>query len=374
MARLVFDLDRRKLRLFDWPTFFIVLALSCISLLFVFSATHSVAGRSHFSSYFLKQLFGVMSGIGIFFIAYSFDYRTLQRWGTIGYYITLLLLVFTLLKGSVGAWGGQRWINLGFTKFQPSELAKLLFPAFFVSTISSDDDDTAPLPRFLPVLAVLALSFLLILKQPDLGTALIVLFSGILLLWLAHIGRAFFIFLILLGAISAPIIWNHLEPYQKTRVVVLFGGGTSRQERYQIEQSQIAIGSGGFWGKGYLRGTQTRLNFLPASRTDFIFSVICEETGFVGATTVIFLFCMLFLRLLVKIALIENVSAQLLAIGLITPSLLSTIINIAMVLGLLPIVGIPLPFVSYGITHLWIGFAAIGWCTNIIARTSLVRP
>lgn len=372
MARLVFDLDRRKQRLFDWTTFSLVIILSCISLLFIFSATHNCATGSVFSKYFLMQLFAVVSGSIIYFIFFSLDYRALARWGTLFYYVILVLLVFTLITGSI-AKGGQRWISLGFIRFQPSELAKLFFPVFFATTIASADDETSKLPRFLPVLTILALSFLLILKQPDLGTSLIVLFSGILLLWLAHIGRLFFILFIGVGAISAPIVWSHLKPYQKTRVLVYLGGGASNKERYQIEQSQIAIGSGGFWGKGYLKGTQTSCKFLPESRTDFIFAVIGEETGFVGAATVIAIFCILFLRMLLQISAIGNVSAQFLAIGLITPLILSTVINICMVLGLLPVVGIPLPFVSYGGTHLWMGFAALGWCSNIIARATLVR-
>lgn len=370
MARLFFDCDRRKLRLFDWTSFTILLALSFISLLFVFSSTQSSPTEIVCSPFFLKHLFGILTGIAIYFLAFMLDYRTMQRWGTVCYYLTLILLTFTLVKGSAG-FGAQRWINLGFTKFQPSELAKLFFPAFFASAVASQDGELRP-RSFFPILVVLCLSFLLIQKQPDLGTALLVLFSGLLLLWLAHIGRAFFISLILICAISAPIAWQHLKPYQKNRIIVYFGGGASRQERYQIEQSQIAIGSGGLWGKGFLQGTQTRLRFLPVSRTDFIFAAICEELGFVGAALVILLFCTLFLRMLIQIANIGNVSAQLLAFGLLIPSILSSVINISMVLGLLPIVGIPLPFISAGSTHLWIGFASLGWCANIIARTSII--
>ncbi|MBN2267344.1 MAG: rod shape-determining protein RodA [Candidatus Babeliaceae bacterium] len=371
MARLFFDSDRRKLRFFDWTSFVILLILSCTSLFFVFSATQISIASISCSSFFIKQLFGVISGFGIFFLAFFFDYRTLQKWGTVGYYVTIILLIFTLVKGSVGM-GAQRWVNLGFIKFQPSELAKLFFPAFFATSVASDETGELKHRSFIPVFFVLGLSVVLILKQPDLGTALLVLFSGILLLWLANIGRPFFIALFIVSAISAPIAWHNLKPYQKNRIIVFLGGGTSRKERYQIEQSQIAIGSGGFWGKGFLQGTQTRLNFLPESRTDFIFSVICEELGFVGAALVIFLFGLLFLRLVIQIAFINNISAQLLAIGLLTPLIFSTVINICMVLGLLPTVGIPLPFISYGITHLWIGFASLGWCINIIARASII--
>lgn len=369
MKSLSLDLDRRKFRLFDWGSFYIILALSVLGLLFVFSATYKP--DEPISGFFTKQLFGVVTGLAIYWLMFSLNYKTMQQWGTVLYAATLGLLVFTLLKGSVGM-GAQRWINLGFIKFQPSELAKLFFPAFFASTLAPEETDEFHLPAFLPILAVLGVSFLLILKQPDLGTALIVLFGGIVLLWLAHIGRAFFIGALVLAALAAPIGWSHLKPYQKNRVIVFLGGGASRQERYQIEQSRIAIGSGGMLGKGFLQGTQIHFNFLPESRTDFIFSVICEEMGFMGAALVIILFCLLFLRALLQIAQIHLLGPQLLAVGLIAPVLLSAVINIGMVLGLLPIVGIPLPFISYGITNLWIAYACMGWAANIIARTAII--
>lgn len=375
MAWLVFDLDRRKFHLFDWTTFFIVVALSVIGLCFVFSATQSLATPGHCSTFFLKQLFGVSTGVLLFWLAFVLDYRTLQRWGTVAYYLTLVLLTVTLVKGSVGM-GAQRWVSLGFVKFQPSELAKLFFPAFFTTTLlarrDKDDDEGPGVSTFAYIVGVLMISAFLVLKQPDLGTALLLFFSGIILLWLANVGRAFFLLLLLFTASIAPVAWNHLKPYQKKRIEVFLGGGGTRRERYQIEQSRIAVGSGGFFGKGYLQGTQSRLRFLPESRTDFIFAVVCEEKGFFGAITVILLFSILFLRLLIRIASIPSFSAQLLAIGLMIPLALSAVINISMVLGLLPVVGIPLPFLSYGITHIWIDFISLGWCTNIIARHALV--
>src|SRR5262249_48895149 len=141
-----------------------------------------------------------------------------------------------------------------------------------------------------------------------------------------------------------------------------------KKERYQIEQSRIAIGSGGLAGKGFLNGTQNKFQFLPESRTDFIFAVICEEWGFLGALIVIFLYAALFIRLFYVISTIKNVFAQLLAIGLIIHIVLSTLINMSMVVGLMPIVGIPLPFLSYGISNLWICFASLGWFNSIAMR------
>lgn len=361
--------DRRTFRHFDWISFALILVLSSLSLLFVFSATYTA--EQPFSLFFKKQLFGIISGIALYALMCIIDHRSLERWGYILYFVTMGLLIFTIFKGSIGL-GAQRWISLGLFKFQPSELAKLFFPAFFTYSltghISSKVGGDVHFTTFIPILLILTASCFFIIKQPDLGTGLIVLFMGGILLWLAGMNKKFFLIVGLIVLISAPIAINFLKPYQKKRILVFLGGGSSDRERYQIEQSQIAIGSGGLWGKGYLKGTQNRLNFLPESRTDFIFSVICEEWGFIGATCVILLYLLLFLRTLLVATYVNNVAMQLLALGLIIPSIVSTIINISMVIGLLPVVGIPLPFITYGITHLWISFASFGWFNGIIAR------
>lgn len=360
------QLDQRYLRYFDWVSFSIMLILSIISLLFVFSSTYRVP--EPYSIFFKKQLFGVISGIIIYFCCCFIDYRTLERWGYFAFFATIALLIFTIVKGSIGM-GAQRWINLGLIKFQPSELAKLFFPPFFSFYLYTEKDNlTFSLEEFFPIIGILGFAFLLIRKQPDLGTALIVLFSGLIMLWLAGISRKFFLYSILICALGAPIVWKCLRPYQQKRLLVYFGSGEARKERYQIEQSKIAIGSGGWVGKGFLNGTQNKLLFLPESRTDFIFSVLCEEWGFLGALTLIILYIIMFIRFFYIIITIKNFFAQLLATGLVIHLILSAIINISMVSGLLPIVGIPLPFMSYGISNLWICFASLGIFNSIAMR------
>ena len=360
-------IDRRYLHSFDWMSFLLMLVLSGIGLLFVFSATYSP--ELPYSLFFKKQLFGILSGIIIYFVCCSIDYRTLERAGYFMYFATIILLLITIIKGSIGM-GAQRWIDVGFTKFQPAELSKLFFPAFVTYYLCTEQQDVGPLKfsNYVPVLLVLASSFVLIKMQPDLGTSLIVLFSGTVLLWLAGLSRKFFALSFLALCLTAPVVYASLKPYQRTRIMVFFGGGDSKKERYQIEQSRIAIGSGGFEGKGFLNGTQNTFNFLPESRTDFIFAVICEEWGFLGALIILFLYTFLFIRLFAVIATIKNFFAQLLALGLIIHIILSTIINICMVMGLMPIVGIPLPFLSYGVSNLWISFASLGWFNSIAMR------
>ncbi len=359
-------IDRRYLQFFDWISFLVILIISSIGLAFVYSATYTV--EQPYSIFFKKQLFGMISGLGIYIFFCFCDYRTLERWGYGVYFATIMLLVFTIIKGSIGM-GAQRWINLGIVKFQPSELTKLFFPAYLSFYIFNEyTNTTRSFKYFIPPLIVLSLSCLLIKKQPDLGTALIVFFSGLLLLWLAGLNKKFYAALLALSLCTAPLLWTCLKPYQKKRIEVFLGGGDSKKERYQIEQSKIAIGSGGLLGKGFLKGTQNKLLFLPESRTDFIFAVLCEELGFIGALCLIVLYCLLFIRVYYVISSVKNYFAQLLAAGLIIPIILSTIINIGMVLGLLPIVGIPLPFMSYGISHTWIAFANLGWYNGIAMR------
>jgi len=277
----------------------------------------------------------------------------------------LLFLIVTIAKGSIGM-GAQRWIDLFFFKFQPSECIKLFFPVFFVNYIQHHTIFTKS--RFVIIIFLLTVTFILILKQPDLGTACIILFSGLLLCWFAGLSNKFFISLFIAGLIFSPVVWHFLHSYQKKRIAVFLGYGSSDKERYQIEQSLIAIGSGGITGKGFGKGTQNNLLFLPESRTDFIFSALGEEWGFIGCMLLILLYCVLFLRIFYLCFLLHNSNSLLLVIGLLLPTLLSCIINCSMVIGLLPIVGIPLPLVSYGVTNLWITLASFGWIQGICIR------
>ncbi len=353
--------NRRTIRTFDWITLCIVITITTISILFVLSTTYRPA--CPYSIFFKKQLFGFVTGYGIYLCASYIDYRRIQHWSILLYTLTILLLMFTLFKGSVGL-GAPRWINLGIIKFQPSELPKLLYPALFSTLIMHEHHTSWRL--FALIISITGISFLLIAKQPDLGTAIIIGLSALILLAAAGIGKYFFIILFLTSAITMPCIWHLLKPYQKQRVLVFLGHGSAQKERYQIEQSCIAIGSGGLFGKGTFQGTQNMLQFLPESRTDFIFAIVCEEWGLLGALLLISLYLLLFCRWLLIIPLIQDTAAQLLALGIIAPIIIATIINIAMVIGLCPVTGIPLPLMSYGITHSWIALANIGILNSII--------
>jgi rod shape determining protein RodA len=360
----MYGIDHRISKYFDWISSCIIILLSVIGLFFVFSATCSPT--KPFSIFFIKQAIGLIGGFVIYLGCCVTDYRTLLRWGYFAYIGVIGLLIFTLVKGSMGL-GAQRWLDLGFMKLQPSELAKLLFPTFAAYHLDIEKDAKQTFIRtFLPMLCILGVSFILILKQPDLGTALIIAYTGFILLWLAGLPKKFFLWSAVILCIFMPLIWHYvLKPYQKNRIVVFLGYGDNHKERYQIEQATIAIGSGGMWGKGSLQGTQNKLRFLPESRTDFIFAVLCEEWGLAGALFLLFMYILLFWRCIGAVLSLSDPTIQLFALGAVIHIILSTIINIGMVVGLIPIVGIPLPLMSYGLSNLWVTYASLGWFARI---------
>ena len=364
-------IDRRYIKYFDWTSLILIIVLSFIGLMFVFSATYKP--DTPYSIFFKKQLFGVMSGLGIYFLCCTIDYRKALRWGYISYLALILLLAFTLIKGTIG-FGGQRWLGYGSLKVQPSELVKLFFPAFFTYYFCTHRDYFENRwYDFVPIFIPLLLSTILVLKQPDLGTAIVLLSTGLITLWLAGLNKRFFMYGGLCILLATPVLWHMLRPYQKARVTVFLGQGKTTKERYQIEQAKIAIGSGGFTGKGFLQGTQNKLRFLPAGQTDFIFAVLCEEAGFIGAFIILILYAILFLRLFTIVQTIKPPDPKLFAAGLILPIMLSAVINICMVLGLLPIAGIPLPFMTYGISQTWTTFASLGVFTGIAIRRCYIN-
>ncbi|TET06106.1 rod shape-determining protein RodA [Candidatus Dependentiae bacterium] len=355
---------RRKRIYFDWISLGTIGVLASIGLLFVWSATYKP--DIPYSLFFKKQLFGVIFGFIIYLVCTFSDYRPIMRWGYFFYFIIIALLIFTIIKGTIGM-GAQRWINFGLIKIQASELAKLFFPSLISYYLYTENESFIFKNKdFILMLLMLLMSTLLILKQPDLGTAIILLSLGLICIWLAGLNKRWFFYGTVILLLCAPLGWYVLKPYQRNRIAVFLGKGQPLKERYQIEQSTIAIGSGGIIGKGFLHGTQNKLQFLPECRTDFIFSVICEERGLLGALFVVLLYILLFARLFLRIVQLPTSWAQLFAFGLIIHIVLSTIINIGMVLGLLPIVGIPLPLISYGVSNLWVTFASLGICQSVL--------
>ncbi len=344
-----------------------MLVLILIGLLSIFSATY--IPEEGLSIFFKKQCIGVIIGFACYFFFAFFPMNRLMCWGAYLYIIVLFFLGYTILAGWIGM-GAKRWVNLYFFRAQPSEAAKMFCPIFLgyyfdeVRRYSYHVFTPQRFIFFVPPLCIIAVSALLIMKQPDLGTSLLVLIGSLICLWCAGLSRSFFITVATISLIASPVLWQQLKPYQKTRILVLLGYGDIKKERYQVEQSMIAIGSGGLYGKGLLNGTQNRFDFLPEDHTDFIFSIICEEWGFLGALVVLLLFGVLITRILFRVMLIQSFSEQIAAVGLMAHIFLSVCINIGMVNGILPVVGIPLPLLSYGLSNLLITMSTLGWLNN----------
>jgi|TARA_B110000090_G_scaffold198572_1_gene237599 rod shape determining protein RodA len=280
------------------------------------------------------------------------------------YGVGLLLLILVLMVGEEGK-GAQRWLNLGIVRFQPSELMKLAVPLLVAAYIAE-----RPLPSsFLRIAVCLAMVFipsLLISKQPDLGTALLIVISGLLVIFLSGVSWKFIISFLISVASALPILWYVMHDYQKQRVLTFLNPESDPLGAgYHIIQSKIAIGSGGLSGRGWLEGTQSNLAFLPERSTDFIFSVIGEEFGLIGVGMLLFLYLAIASRGLYIASQAQSSFARLLAGSISLTFLVGVIVNVGMVTGLLPVVGVPLPLISYGGTSMVTLLASFGILMSI---------
>lgn len=319
------------------------------------------AANGHWQPWAINQLlrFGVGLGVMIFFAL--IDIRIILRYSYLFYFFTLILLLVVEVTGHIGM-GAQRWINFGFFKLQPSELMKialvLVLARYFHSTQLQTIESTSGMIK--PALLALIPAGLIIV-QPDLGTGLMLIMTTTAIFFAVGVQMWKFVAVGITGIILAPIAWHFLHDYQKDRVLTFLnperdplGAG------YHIIQSKIALGSGGVFGKGFLKGTQTHLNFLPEKHTDFIFTMLSEELGMIGAVCVILInFCIIAYGYSFAFK-SSSYFGKLVAIGLTTNYFLYVFINTAMVLGLIPVVGIPLPLISYGGTVMLSVMASFG--------------
>ena len=299
---------------------------------------HTKSHMVRFSVFFTMMLF--------------FSFINIKAWhktGYLFYFIVLILLIWASLYG-ITVSGSQRWINLYFINFQPSELMKIAIIVCFAKYYHRMQ--LAHVNKFrnllIPII-ILVIPITLVISQPDLGTSILIALSGLIVLWLAGVNLKYFFYSFLIFLISAPFIISFLKPYQKLRILTFFdpdkdplGSG------YQIIQSKIAVGSGGFLGKGYLKGTQGYLEFLPEKHTDFIFTLYSEEFGFVGSIFLLLIYVVLIFRILRIGALSRSFFGKFFCYGFGSAIFVYIVVNMSMVLGLLPIVGSPLPIMSYG--------------------------
>ena len=315
----------------------------------------------------MKQSIYVAIGLFLMFFISRLDQSVYKSFLMHLFWLGLILLSWVLLFPAEG-YKTDRWIDLGFISFQPSEVIRLLLPLAAASYLTRNQKRNTIKDWLIVLVAILSSSFL-IFKQPDLGTALIVLASGCIPVFLAGFPLLILIILIMVVIISSPFLWASLTPYMQQRIITLFNPESDLLGAgWNISQSKTAIGSGGFWGKGYLNGTQSQLDFIPESHSDFIFSVIGEEFGFLGIFLLLMLYGIILYRVF-KIALNSSTEFSRLAatsIGFIF--LIYIWINVSMTVGTLPVVGVPLPLISQGGTSILIHLVAFGFVLSMKRR------
>ncbi|HNZ65631.1 MAG TPA: rod shape-determining protein RodA [Smithella sp.] len=364
--------DRRIFHYFDWTLLAFVLCVCAMGVLNIYSTGFSAAGGQ--SPFYLKQLQWIAVGLVFMMFVFFADYRVIVEYAYIIYGFAMILLVLVLIVGS-SSHGAQRWLGGGFFAIQPSELMKVVIiitlARYFDNHKSNEPYTIREL--FIPLLIV-AVPFALILKQPDLGTALILIVIFVSVVFFMGVDKRSLIFVFSAGLILIPLGWFLLKDYQRERLITFLnperdplGSG------YHIIQSKIAIGSGEIFGKGFLSGSQTQLKFLPEQQTDFVFSVFAEEWGFLGSLFLIGVFVVIIFWGL-KIALqARDLLGTIIAFGVTALIAWEVFINIGMVLGILPVVGIPLPFFSYGGSAMLSLMMAIGLLINVSARRFILQ-
>ena len=333
-----------KLLFFDFKLIFLILLLGFISFFAMYSTE-----RGNFDYYTTNHIYRFFLFFIIFFFLAFVNIQLLYKSAYVFYLIVLILLIVVNLFG-VTASGSTRWINLFFINLQPSELMKvalLIFLARYYNRIPSRDVNKVKF--LLQPLTALLIPFYLVIQQPDLGTAILIGAGGFIVIWLAGIRIKYFIYTLIFTICLAPVIISFLKPYQKSRILTFFnperdplGAG------YQLIQSKIAIGSGGFFGKGFLKGSQSYLDYLPEKHTDFIFTLFSEEFGFFGSVFLLVLYGLIIQRIISIGNMAKNNFAKFYCFGFAGSFFVYVAVNMAMVLGLLPIVGAPLPIMSYG--------------------------
>jgi rod shape determining protein RodA len=334
----------QKVKNLDFILLFCLILLSIVSVSVMYS-TDGGQVLYHTKSHFIKLLtfFSLMIVISFF---------NIRLWHITSYFIYFIIILLLIWVSTYGikVSGSQRWINLYFIVLQPSELMKIgiiLCLAKYYHRLKIDNINS--FPSILVALSIILVPIILVLSQPDLGTSVLIASSGLIILWLAGVKMKYFFISFITFLISLPFIISFLKPYQKLRILTFLdpdrdplGAG------YQIIQSKIAIGSGGLSGKGFLKGTQSYLEFLPEKHTDFIFTLFSEEFGFVGSICLLLIYSIIIIRV-IRIGVISRSDfAKLFCFGFAFAIFVYIVVNLCMVLGLLPIVGSPLPILSYG--------------------------
>lgn len=348
----------------DWVLIGILLLISAMGIVQIYSAT---AG-TRFAGAHVRQIYWVLLGITVLVVACFYDYHTLLNYVPWFYLVVVGLLVVTVVMGEEIA-GARRWLRVGAQSFQISELAKLaviLLLARFFGEFQAGE--VTPIDLVKVALAA-GTPAILIAVQPDLGTALTLVPIALVALFLAGLRFRYFAVMFLAGILALPVAMHFLKPYQKARIATFLNPEQDPQNSgYQILQSKIAVGSGQLWGKGTAQGTQTQLRFLPVPHTDFIFAAYAEEHGFFGVLLALLLYFIALLRLVETAQTAPDASGVFLAAGVLGVLAFQILVNVGMVVGYMPVTGIPLPLMSYWGSSVLFTFLAIGLVNSVRLR------
>ena len=332
-----------KLQSINYPLLGLIITLFFVGL----AALYSIS-NGDFNSWPLKHSQRFILGLVIFFLVIFFDLRLIFGYAYLIFFLSIISLAIIPFFG-IESNGATRWINIAGISLQPSEFVKYTLILALAKYFHSINNDSGFIKTLIIPLIITIVPVFLVITQPDLGTALIILIGGISLFWISGLNYKYFIVGVFSILCSLPVLWQYLKDYQKDRVLTFFnperdplGNG------YHIMQSKIALGSGGIFGKGYMEGTQSHLNFLPEMQTDFIFTMLGEEFGFIGTLLLLLIYAaliMISIRLALKS---RSLFSKYLSLGVCNVFFIYVFVNIGMVTGLLPVVGVPLPFISYG--------------------------
>lgn len=349
------------LQRFDWLLLSATTLILSMGMLALYSFSETAAGNVYFG----KQLLFVCLGVGAMFFIGALDYRHIARFSTLLYFVTLGVLLLVLfigepVRGTVG------WLSFAGFQVQPVEFSKLTLIVFLASFISKKSTELGEWTRLIASLFLVASMIVLVLKQPDLGSSLVLLFIWGSMILVSGIRLKHFIVLVFLGGALLGVGWTMLADYQKARLETFMNPELDpRGAGYNVLQSMVAVGSGGFTGKGIGHGSQSQLNFLPEKHTDFIFAVLSEELGLIGGGLILFLYALFLYRIERTAERAQDNVGYLIAVGVFALFFIQIVINLGMNMGLLPVTGLPAPFLSYGGSSLLASFMAVGLLLSI---------
>ena len=365
--------DKKILNNLDYVLLFGVFLLIGIGIILIGSATHANIDSPNRYYYVFRQAMFAFVDIGIGYFLLRFDYRMLKDLAKPLYIFNIVMLLAVMFFGRT-VLGAQRWIQLGPFSVQPSEFAKAIMIIALAAYIAKRVKRLDTFYGWLPVVAYVFVPFILVMKQPDLGTSLVFLAILLGMMIICGFKKKYFLIMGCAGLAAAPVLWGVLHEYQRNRIRVFLDPGLEPYgSGYHVIQSMIAIGSGLFAGKGLFSGTQSQLNFLPENHTDFIFAVAGEEFGFIGVTIILLLYLLVIYR---GVSIAMNATDNfgcLLATGIVSMFIFHVLVNVWMTSGIMPVTGVPLPFMSYGVSSLTTNMLMITLLLNIDLHPQRLR-